>query len=164
MKKKVFSFLLVMSVFCAASFATQISFQILQLDETCDEINDKSYDIETFLLDGFFERNFIVTTSQSSVIESEDDASALWKAGLGEAFAGSSDYFVQIEVFYLADESGRKPVGMVNKISWKLAVVRTGLVIDGDTLTEITKKTDGQEDLNAISSSLIKNINSAIKA
>ena len=51
---------LVLAVFYSfASFATQISFQILQFDETCEEVNAKSYDIETYLLDGFFERNYI---------------------------------------------------------------------------------------------------------
>ena len=73
MGKKIFMLLLTSALFCSSMFATQISFQILQKDETCDEINDKSYDIETFVLDGFFDRNFIVTTSQSCVFEDEED-------------------------------------------------------------------------------------------
>ncbi|MBQ7754088.1 MAG: hypothetical protein IJR80_10645 [Treponema sp.] len=156
---------LVLAVFYSfASFATQISFQILQFDETCEEVNAKSYDIETYLLDGFFERNYIVTTSQASVIYNDDDAFDLWKTGLGEAFNGSSDYFVQIELHYAADMNLRKPVGMVNRITWKLAVVKTGTVIDGETVTDITKMSNGQEDLGALTLDLVKHINNAIKA
>ncbi len=147
-----------------ASFATQISFQILQFDETTEEVNSKSYDIETFLLDGFFEKNYIVTTSQSSVIYNDDDIFDLWKAGLGEAFNGSSDYFVQVEVHYSADMNLRQPVGMVDRITWKLAVVKTGTVIDGETVTDIIKKSNGQEDLGKITQHLVTTINNAIKA
>ena len=164
MGKKIFMLLLTSALFCSSMFATQISFQILQKDETCDEINDKSYDIETFVLDGFFDRNFIVTTSQSCVFEDEEDCSSLWKSGMGEAFEGSSDYFVQIEVFYKVDESGRKPQGMIDKISWKLANVRTGIIMDSQTVTDIIKKANGAEDLGAISLNLVKNINKSIKA
>lgn len=147
-----------------AGFATQISFQILQFDETSEEISSKSYDIETYLLDGFFERDFIVTTSQASVINDDNDVFDLWKLGLGEAFTGSSDYFVQIELHYAADENPHNSVGMVDKIIWKLAVVKTGTVIDTETVTDIIKKSNGQEDLGAITLNLVKTINSAIKA
>lgn len=153
-----------MLVFCAASFASQISVQILQFDETRQEISDKSYDIETFVLDGFFESNYIVTNSDAAVISSEDDSEALWKSGIKEAFSGSSDYFVQIEVFYLADMNARNPVGMIDKINWKLAAVKNGNVINSESISEIKLKPNGQEDLGAIASNLVKNINKAIKA
>ncbi len=94
----------------------------------------------------------------------DDEALTLWKSGLGEALNGSSDYFVQIEVYYTADKNLRKPVGMINKITWKLATVKTGLVINSATLSEIKIKPNGQEDLGAIASNLVKNINNAIKA
>lgn len=164
MGKKILMILLCSVFYCTGIFATQISFQILQNDQSCDEINDKSYDIETYVLDGFFERSFIVTTSQSCVFESEEESSSLWKSGLGEAFEGSSDYFVQIEVFYKSDENARKPVAMIDKISWKLANVRTGLIMDSQTVTDIIKKENGSEDLGAISLNLVKNINKSIKA
>ena len=97
-------------------------------------------------------------------IYNDDDAFDLWKTGLGEAFNGSSDYFVQIELHYAADMNLRKPVGMVNRITWKLAVVKTGTVIDGETVTDITKMSNGQEDLGALTLDLVNHINNAIKA
>ncbi|MCR5252372.1 MAG: hypothetical protein K6C98_01490 [Treponema sp.] len=162
--KKFFMFLVMAFCFCSITFARQISVQILQLDETSEEITDKSYDIETLVLDGFFERNYIVTTSAASMFTNDDEALTLWKNGLGEALNGASDYFVQIEVYYTADKNLRKPVGMINKITWKLATVKTGLVINSATLSEIKIKPNGQEDLGAIASNLVKNINNAIKA
>ena len=163
MKKLAVSLLFAL-YFCAASFATQISFQIVQKDSTCKEVNDKSYDIETFVLDGFFDRNYIVTTSEPTVFETEADSSSLWKNGLREAFDGSSDYFVQIAVYYIADENLRNPVGMIDRIEWKLAVVKTGIVIGSDSVTEIQLKPNGLEDLGKISLNLVKTINNSIKA
>ena len=162
--KKFFMFLAFALCFCAAGFSRQISVQILQLDEASDEINDKSYDIETFVLDGFFEKSYIVTTSEAAMFNSEAEAKALWKSGLGEALNGASDYFVQIEVFYITDETVRKSIGKIDKITWKLATVKTGVVINTATISDIKFKPNGQEDLGAIAANLVKNINNAIKA
>ena len=162
--KKFFMFLMTAICFCTASFARQISVQILQQDSAIEEISEKSYDIETFVLDGFFEKNYIVTTSEASMFNTDDEALALWKSGLGEALNGSSDYFVQIEVFYISDESVRKAESKIEKIVWKLARVQTGLVINSATLSDIKFQPNGQEDLSAIAANLVKNINSAIKA
>ena len=149
--KKFFMFLMTAICFCTASFARQISVQILQQDSAIEEISEKSYDIETFVLD-------------ASMFSSDDEALALWKSGLGEALNGSSDYFVQIEVFYISDESVRKAESKIEKIVWKLATVKTGLVINSATLSDIKYQPNGQEDLSAIAANLVKNINSAIKA
>ncbi|WP_027727834.1 hypothetical protein [Treponema sp. C6A8] len=162
--KKFFMFLMAAVCFSTAIFARQISVQILQQDNASEEITEKSYDIETFVLDGFFERNYIVTTSEASMFNTDAEALDLWKAGLGEALNGSSDYFVQIEVYYINDGSVRKAESKIEKIVWKVASVKTGLVINSETLSEIKTKPNGQEDLNAIAANLVKNINNAIKA
>ena len=58
----------------------------------------------------------------------------------------------------------RQPVGMIDHIIWKLAVVKTGTVIDGETVTDIIKQSNGQEDLGKITKHLVTTINNAIKA
>jgi len=161
--KKLFLFSVIMIGFCAASFAKQISFQIVQVDKSRDYISDKSYDIESKVLDAFFDSGFIVTTSESKASEYEDEDGSLWSVGLGDAFNGYSDYFVQIEIVYVMNDKSRTAQGNINKIEWTLASAKTGSKLKKETISEI-KIVNGQEDLDSIAKNLVKNINSAIKA
>ena len=93
----IFSVLLLCGTLC---FANQISFQIVQHDETIDSVSEDSMTIEDSVLNNFFEYGFIVTNSDAAISDSTDQDERLYKIGQGDAFNGFSDYFVQIRLYY----------------------------------------------------------------
>lgn len=161
--KKLIAVTSVLFSLCAVSFAEQISFQIVQLDTSRTDISDKSYEIENNVLDGFFNYGFIVTNSSASIAEIEEEKEPLWKSGLGEAFSGFSDYFVQISIFYEKTDETRTTDANIEKVEWTVASAKTGLVLGKATIENIVLK-NGKEDLGAIAANLVKNINKAIRA
>ena len=93
----ILSLLLISGSLC---FANQISFQIVQHDDSLDSVSEDSMTIEDSVLNNFFEYGFIVTNSDAAISESAAQDERLYKIGQGEAFNGFSDYFVQIKLYY----------------------------------------------------------------
>ena len=81
-------------------FARQVSFQIIQHDERTEKVTEQSLVIEDELLSGFFESGYIVTNSPTVVSNSDANDIVLYNKALGDAYEGSSDYFIQIKLIY----------------------------------------------------------------
>lgn len=144
-------------------FAKQISFQVIQHDESCETVTEQSLVIEDGVLNSFFEKGFIVTNSPTVAAESEEDDENFFNSGLGEAFFGYSDYFVQIKVFYEPRTGTLNDVANIQKIDWSLTEAKTGIKIVDKSMSNfkpINKKTD----MNKVTSSLTNEINSALLA
>ena len=92
----IFSALLFSAALC---FANQISFQIVQHDESVDCVSEDSMVIEDSVLNNFFEYGFIVTNSDAAISDSATQDEKLYKIGQGDAFNGFSDYFVQFYTY-----------------------------------------------------------------
>jgi hypothetical protein len=99
-KLKRFCILTVLLASGALCFANQISFQIVQHDDSLDSVSEDSMVIEDSVLNNFFEYGFIVTNSDAAISESQAQDEKLYKIGQGDAFNGFSDYFVQIKLYY----------------------------------------------------------------
>ena len=148
-------FVFVVFLLASNCFAEQISFQVVQHDKRFKEITDEVLSVEDELLTRFFEKGFIVTNSPAVISESKNQTDLLWSKGLGEAFEGSSDFFVQVNI-YLAEveESEIKKDVIIDKVDWILANALNGETIESGSIKQ----------MNNISNDIISKINKVIKA
>lgn len=142
-------------------FAKQITLQIVQHNEVTDKISESSLVIEDRLMEGFFNNGFIVTNSEASVAASQNEDLILYNLGIGDAYEGCSDFFVQIKLYYVPSGDNRT-INLV-KADWTLASAITGNKIKESSITN-KKGTSESEDLRNLSSSLVSEIKKAIKA
>lgn len=160
MKKIVSLFIILL---CTASvFARQISIQIVQHDDGISEVSEQSFMIEDNLLNGFFDEGYIVTNSPAEVSGSSSQDETFMKKGLGEAFDGFSDYFVQVKLYYIREGSRDVNKANLEKIDWTVTSVKTGATIKTSSMKN--KPTSKPDDLYDISLSLLAEIKKAIKA
>ena len=129
-------------------FARQVSFQIIQHDDT-----EQSLVIEDELLNGFFETGYIVTNSPTVVSQSDEDDVVLYNKALGDAYEGSSDYFIQIKLFYN---------NALKQIDWSIASAATGKIIKKSSIKG-SVVVDDEKGMKKISSKLISEIFDTLK-
>lgn len=154
------SILITITLFAASfGFAKQITLQIVQHDELSDKVFESSMVVEDELLNGFFDNGFIVTNSPASVSASSLQDVNLFNTGIGDAYEGSSEYFLQIKLYYNAAQSSEK--SDLIEVDWTLASAITGVTIKENT---IKNKYSDTKDLKVLSANLVKEITKAIKA
>ena len=157
------TFILIAFVFMLTSvcFSKQISFQIVQHDGTNQSVTEESLVFEDELFEEFFDWGYIVTNSEASISESEDTDKELWAIGLSEALEGSSDYFIQVKLFY--EMSASTKVSKLIRIEWSLTSVKTGKIETSRTL-KIKNKNTTINDLIDISVLLVDDIKKSLIA
>lgn len=163
-------------LFSSTVFAKQITIQIIQHNIATDKVAESSLVIEDGLLDGFFDNGFIVSNTPASVSVSEKQDLSLYNTGLGDAYEGGADFFVQIKLFY--DGSAQNKTGTPKKtgkkketiretglerVDWTVASAVTGKKIKESTMS-FSDAEDNGDDLGLLSASLIFEIKRAIKA
>ena len=161
LKKTLVSFVLLCST--ALCFANQISFQIVQHDESNDAVSEDSMIIEDAVLNSFFEHGFIVTNSDAAISESPAQDEKLYKIGSGDAFNGYSDYFIQIKLFYERTEQTLTASSDLYKIDFVIGSPKTGLKITEKSIKDIKIDHSKKNNLAKISSDLVNQINKALK-
>lgn len=142
-------------------FAKQITVQIVQHDVSADKVMETSMVVEDELLNAFFDNGFIVTNSPAAISVSTKEDTALFNSGIGDAYEGYSDYFVQVKLYFELDESERK--NDLKKVDWTLASAVTGAKIKESTMDKLVYSTDSK-DLKVLTFNLVKEIKKAIKA
>lgn len=147
----------------AACFAKQISFQIVQHDDTAKAVTEQSLTIEDEVLNSFFDYGFIVTNSDAKVSSSEKMDEKLYKNGVGEAFNGYSDYFIQINLFYERTAETVTAAADLKKVSFVVAAVQTGEKVASKSFDNI-KLEHKKDDLKKVSASLVTEINKSLKS
>lgn len=160
--KKIASVLAVLAC-STVCFAKQISFQIIQHEAGAGEVTESSYSVEDVLMNTFFERGYIVTNSDAAVSNSFEQDEEFFKMGIGEAFNGFSDYFVQIKLFYEVNEKKLNKKSDLYKIEYTVAFAKSGKKILTKSISDIKKTVNGQTDYSYISAELIQQINKVIK-
>lgn len=160
--KKTFS-VIVLMLFTTCCFAKQICIQILQHDESVEEVSESSLVIEDNLLNGFFDAGYIVTNSPAEVSASDGQDETLLKKGLGDAFNGFSDYFVQVKLYYESSDGSFTSKPNLEKIDLLVASAKTGVTLKSGTIRNKSKKTL-DDDLYDLSLCLLTEIKKAIKA
>ena len=160
-KKLILSTILILAG--SAVFARQIAIQIVQHDETSEEVCEQSFVIEDELMNGFFENGYIVTNSPASISKSENTDSSLWSTGFGEAYDGYSDYFVQVKLYYSVEKVGIKEMSVISRIDWSLTSVSSGTTLKNSSLRNFGESSKNK-DAKFLSKYLINEIKQAIKA
>jgi len=164
MGKKIFSCIAAF-LFAGFCFAGQISIQVVQHNGALDYVSEQSLIVEDELLNGFFDRGFIVTNSEAKISESEETDSSLFHDGFGEAFDGSSDYFVQVKLFY--DSSTNKGVQdatqcRLDHIDWVMYKVASGEILKESSVKGSGTRPGSDENIRLSTFSLIKDISKAL--
>jgi hypothetical protein len=134
-------------------FARQVSFQIIQHDERTERVTEQSLVIEDELLSGFFESGYIVTNSPTVVSNSDANDIVLYNKALGDAYEGSSDYFIQIKLIYS---------NTLSQIDWSVASVSTGTIIKESSFTSSVSAVD-EKGMKKVSKKLISEISDFLK-
>ena len=161
LKRTLILFILLCS--SALCFANQISFQIVQHDDSNDCVSEDSMIIEDAVLNSFFEHGFIVTNSDAAISDSTAQDERLYKIGTGDAFNGYSDYFIQIKLFYERTEQTLTASSDLYKIDFVIASPKTGLKIAEKSIKDIKIDHSKKNNLAKISSDLVNQINKALK-
>ena len=161
LKRTLILFILLCS--SALCFANQISFQIVQHDDSNDCVSEDSMIIEDAVLNSFFEHGFIVTNSDAAISDSTAQDERLYKIGTGDAFNGYSDYFIQIKLFYERTEQTLTASSDLYKIDFVIASPKTGLKIAEKSIKDIKIERGKKNNLAKISSDLVSQINKALK-
>ena len=161
LKRTLILFILLCS--SALCFANQISFQIVQHDDSNDCVSEDSMIIEDAVLNSFFEHGFIVTNSDAAISDSTAQDERLYKIGTGDAFNGYSDYFIQIKLFYERTEQTLTASSDLYKIDFVIASPKTGLKIAEKSIKDIKIERGKKNNLAKISSDLVNQINKALK-
>lgn len=134
-------------------FAKQISFQIIQHDERTENVSEQSLVIEDELLSSLFETGYIVTNSPTVVSDSDANDIVLYNKALGDAYEGSSDYFIQIKLFY---------TNALKQIDWTVASVATGNKLGENSISGSVTAVD-EKGMKKISSQLTSQIYDFLK-
>ena len=163
-KLKRFAILTVIFFCTSLCFANQISFQIVQHDESLDSVSEDSMTIEDSVLNNFFEYGFIVTNSDAAISESSAQDEKLYKIGQGDAFNGFSDYFIQIKLYYERTDQTLTTSSDLYEIDFSITSVKTGKKIAAKSMKNIKIDRTKKNNLVQISSDLVDEISKALKA
>ena len=157
----IFSALLLSAALC---FANQISFQIVQHDDSLDSVSEDSMTIEDSVLNNFFEYGYIVTNSDAAISESTAQDEKLYKIGQGDAFNGFSDYFIQIKLYYERTDQTLSKNSDLYEISFSITSVKTGKKIADKSMKNIKIDRSKKNNLIKISDDLVNEISKALRA
>ncbi len=157
----IFTALLFSAALC---FANQISFQIVQHDDSADNVTEDSMIIEDSVLNTFFEYGYIVTNSDAAISDSASQDERLFKIGTGEAFNGYSDYFIQIKLYYERTEQTLSASSDLYKIDFTIASAKSGVKIAEKSLDNLKIDRSKKNNLTKISADLVNQINKVLKA
>ncbi|MCQ2586676.1 MAG: hypothetical protein MJ174_01075 [Treponema sp.] len=153
---------LVVLISGTACFAKQLSVQIVQHDGTQEKIINQSYVIEDELLNGFFDKGFIVTTSPAATSDSTNQDEILVKTGLLDAKDGQSDYFIQVRLYFLQDKSGADKYDGLIRMDWSIYSVATGKLVKESSFNQL-KKLRIEKDLKTVSNDLLAELYKVVK-
>lgn len=122
----------VMTAAVAASFAKSLSFQILQKNDSLNNVCESALAVEDEILNYFFENGYIVSNIPAVVSKNDAQDLKLYNDAYNEAVSGTVDEFCFIKLYFIGDEkaNGEVSLGNMKKISWKLVSVKTGNILE----------------------------------
>lgn len=133
----------------SSGFCGSLSFQLLQKNESLNEVCESVLVIEDEILNYFFEQGVIVSNVPAAVSESDEQDRKFYTDAYNEAVDGTVDQFCQVKLYFTGggQENQKPSIGTLKKISWKLVSVRTGNVIE-ESSSQVTKEITQNEDAN----------------
>ncbi len=141
----------VFTIIASISFvnAESLSFQILQKDESLNEVCESSLVIEDEILNYFFEHGFIVSNVPAAVSNTNAQDEKYFKNSYNEAVEGTVENFCLVKLYFTggAEENQKVSIGNMKKISWKIVSIRTGKVLE-DSTTKVQQNISHDEEAN----------------
>ena len=144
-------------VLCAAifgtvcSWATELSFQVIQHNDALDTVSEQTLVIEDQILDYFFNLGDIVT-NEPALAAVVEDAEGLRKTAYAIAASGGAEYFIQLRLFY----SGKRSKNSANislknlvHVQWTITDAASGEKI-ADVKTKVRKPASGRTDAEGV--------------
>lgn len=169
MKRKLVIAALISFAIAVPSFASVISFQVVQHDVSQDKIRTSSYQIEGALMDFFFDQGYIVTNSPTIVSSNKESDDAAYGKAVNEAIDGRCDYFIAVYAEYDVKGSEAPEMSLlsnIKSISWTAYNVITGKKIASGA--EKTGTVDPADDTDLgvanFAKKIAQQINSSLKS
>ena len=144
-------------VLCAAvfgavcSWATELSFQVVQHNEALDTVSEETLVIEDQILDYFFNVGDIVT-NEPALAAAPEDAEDLRKSAYVIAASGGAEYFIQLRLFYSgkgAKDSANISLKNLVHIQWTITDAASGKKI-ADVKAKVRKPASGRTDVEGV--------------
>lgn len=121
--RRFFSLACVLLISVVSASASVISFQIIQHDQSQDEVRESSYIIENALFDNFFDYGYIATNNPTVTTSGPEDDMKWFSRAFMDARTGKCNYFVILTIDYNVKVS-KNPKGSIlsniDSVSWEL--------------------------------------------
>ena len=144
-------------VLCAAifgtvcSWATELSFQVIQHNDALDTVSEQTLVIEDQILDYFFNLGDIVT-NEPALAAVVEDTEGLRKTAYAIAASGGAEYFIQLRLFY-GGKGSKDPANISLKnlvhVQWTITDAASGEKI-ADVKMKVRKPASGRTDAEGI--------------
>lgn len=133
------------------SWATELSFQVVQHNDALDTVSEETLVIEDQILDYFFNFGDIVT-NEPALAAVVEDAEGLRKTAYAIAASGGAEYFIQLRLFY----SGKRSKNSANislknlvYVQWTITDAASGKKI-AEVKSKVRKPASGRTDVEGV--------------
>ncbi|MBP5451522.1 MAG: hypothetical protein J6Y16_04725 [Treponema sp.] len=167
-RKHLFSMILFAAIAVASSYASVISFQVIQHDDTQSAVRATSYVMENALFDYFFDKGFIVTNSPAAASEDEYEDKTIYYRSMAEAKLGKCKYFVVILADYQAGISNN-PGGIflshIKNVDWTVYDAESGakLASGGRKPKVVSERLDNERGISSFMAEVAQDIYKVVK-
>ena len=146
-------------------FCASVSFQIVQHDESLNDVCLSTFVIEDEILNSFYGSGHIVSNVPAAMSSSQSQDNTLWSQGYKEAADGFFDNFIQVHLYLnAASSSNQASLGIIKKVTWKVASIASGQTIDEGSKTVVApKQKDSEENVRGFADELASYLQKAIK-
>lgn len=137
-----------------------VMIQVVQHSAGLQDLSTVSFVAEDEILSGFFNQGVIASNSPA-ILSTSAEEKKLWQAGFRDATDSALSSFVQVNLFFEDSATNSKLVrlGLLKKISWKVASVPAGKVFEAGA-KEVVKPTDkeGEEKVRGFVKALFSHL------
>ena len=124
-----FSLIMLLFLSVEGAKAASVSFQVIQHDPSQKKLRAASSEVETDLLNNFFDQGHVVTNFPTAISSDEAEDKAIYYGSLDEAKEGRCGYFAVIIIEYDVSASYNPEALILRNIkhvSWELFDARSG--------------------------------------
>lgn len=123
--------------------------------------------MEDEILNSFYGSGHIVSNVPAVISSSQSQDNTFWSQGYKEVMDGFFDNFIQVHLYLNSASSqnqGNASLGIIKKVTWKVASIATGSTIDegSKTVSAPTQK-DTEENVRGFADELASYLQKAIK-
>ncbi|HAH60812.1 MAG TPA: hypothetical protein DCL73_01795 [Treponema sp.] len=156
-KKRLAAIVPVLLLTASCCWSAQLSFQVVQHNNTQEKVCEQTFVIEDEMLDYFFSRGNIVTNEPAVAVKEGSDE-AVWKAAFADAAAGGSQYFVQLRLYYDTTASTNPEAVALSNLdyaAWTITDVQSGQIL-ADVKSVVDKTSLGKDDTDSVRGYAVK--------